>query len=63
VSVRLDEKNYLYWSYVMRNFLKGNKKCGYVSGTYVVPKNTKEGDGKQTMQRLLLGLTISLSIL
>ena len=25
VSVRLDEKNYLYWSYVMRNFLKGKK--------------------------------------
>jgi hypothetical protein len=28
----------------MRNFLKGKKMWGYVSGTYVVPKNTKEGD-------------------
>jgi len=63
VSVRLDGKNYLYWSYVMRIFFKGKKKCGYVSGTYVVPKNTKKGDGKQTMLRLLLGFTIPLSIL
>jgi hypothetical protein len=28
VSVRLDGKNYLYWSYVMRNFLKGKKMWG-----------------------------------
>jgi translation initiation factor IF-1 len=28
----------------MRNFLKGKKMWGYVSGTYVIPKNTKEGD-------------------
>jgi len=44
VSVRLDEKNYSYWSYVMRNFLKGKKMWGYVSGIYVVPKNIEEGD-------------------
>ena len=44
VSVRLDGKNYSYWSYVMRNFLKGKKMLGYVSGTYVIPKNTEEGD-------------------
>jgi hypothetical protein len=44
VSVRLDGKNYLYWSYVMRNFFKGKKMWEYVSGTYVVPKNTEEGD-------------------
>jgi hypothetical protein len=28
----------------MRNFLKGKKMWGYISGTYVVPKNTEEGD-------------------
>jgi len=28
----------------MRNFLKSKKMWGYVSGTYVVPKNTEEGD-------------------
>jgi hypothetical protein len=44
MSVRLDGKNYSYWSYIMRNFLKGKNIWGYVSGTYVVPKNTKEGD-------------------
>jgi hypothetical protein len=44
MSVRLDGKNYSCWSYVMINFLKGKKMWGYVSGTYVVPKNTKEGD-------------------
>jgi len=33
VSVRLDGKNYSYWSYAMRNFLKGKKIWGYVSRT------------------------------
>jgi len=28
----------------MRNFLKGKKMWGYVSGTYMIPKNIKEGD-------------------
>jgi len=44
VSVRLDEKNYSYWSYVMQKKIKDKKMWGYVSGTYVVPKNTEEGD-------------------
>jgi len=43
VNVRLDGKNYSYWSYVMRNFLKDKKMWGYVRGTYVIPKNTDEG--------------------
>lgn len=42
VSVRLDGKNFSYWSYVMRNFLKGKKMWGYVSETYMVPKNNEE---------------------
>ena len=37
VSVRLDGENYLYWSYVIKNFLKGKKLCGYVIGTCVKP--------------------------
>jgi len=44
VSVTSDEKNYSYWSYVMRNFFKGKKMREYVNGAYVVPKNTEEGD-------------------
>jgi hypothetical protein len=44
VSVRLDRKNYSYWSYVMQNFFKGKKMWEYGSGAYVVPKNTEEGD-------------------
>jgi hypothetical protein len=28
----------------MRNVLKSKKMRGYVSGTYVIPKNTEEGD-------------------
>jgi hypothetical protein len=43
VSVRLDGKNYSYWIYLMRNFLKGKKMWGYVSGTYMIPKNIEEG--------------------
>ena len=41
---------------------------GYVSGTYMIPKNIEEGDAgmmiheKQIMQRSLLGSTILLSI-
>jgi hypothetical protein len=44
VSVRLDRKNYSYWSHEMRNFHKGKKMWEYVSETYVILKNTKEGD-------------------
>ena len=40
VSVRLNGKNYSYWSYVMRNFLKSKKLWGYVSGISVLPKTT-----------------------
>ena len=40
VSVRLNGKNYSYWSYVMRNFLKGKTLWGYVSGISVQPKTT-----------------------
>jgi hypothetical protein len=28
----------------MRNFLKGKKIWGYISGTYVIPKNTEDED-------------------
>jgi hypothetical protein len=44
MSVRLDGKNYSYWSYVMRNFLKGKKMWGYVRRTYTIPQNIEEGD-------------------
>ena len=40
MSVRLNEKNNLYWSYVTRNFLKGKKLWGYITETYVKPKST-----------------------
>jgi len=43
MSVRLDGKNYLYWSYVMRNFFKDKRMWGYISGTFVKPKNIDEG--------------------
>ena len=39
VSVRLDGNNYSYWSYVIRNFLKGKKMWGYISGTSMIPRN------------------------
>ena len=40
VSVRLDGKNYSYWSNVMRNFLKGKKLCAYITTTCVKPTST-----------------------
>jgi hypothetical protein len=33
ISVQLNGDNYPYWSYVMRNFLKGKKMWGYVDPT------------------------------
>jgi hypothetical protein len=36
MSVRLDGKNYSYWSYAIRNFLKGKIMWGYVSGIYMI---------------------------
>ena len=41
ISVQLVGKNYTYWSYVMKNFLKGKKLWGYVSGTFVKPRDEK----------------------
>ena len=38
--MRLDGKNYLYWSYVMRNFLKVKKLWEYITRTCVKPKST-----------------------
>ena len=42
LSVKLDVNNYSYWSYVIRNFLKGKKLWGYVIRTCVKPKSTNE---------------------
>ncbi|CAA2987188.1 gag-pol poly [Olea europaea subsp. europaea] len=43
MSVRLNGKNYSYWSYVMKIFLKGKKMWRFISGTIVKPENTNEG--------------------
>ena len=42
ISVRLDGNNYSYWSYVMRNFLKGKWMWGYVSGVLSKPINDRD---------------------
>lgn len=39
ISVRLDGKNYTYWSYVMKNFLKGKKLWGYINGDLNKPND------------------------
>ena len=44
ISVRLDGKNYSYWSYVMKNFLKGKKLWGYVDGVLSKPTNKTAAD-------------------
>ncbi|KAL5835118.1 hypothetical protein ACOSQ4_014615 [Xanthoceras sorbifolium] len=35
ISVKLDGRNYSYWSYVMKNFLIGKNKWNYISGAYI----------------------------
>ncbi|KAG8365262.1 hypothetical protein BUALT_Bualt18G0085900 [Buddleja alternifolia] len=42
IGVRLDGKNYSYWSYVMINFLKGKGLWDYVSGKAKCPKTGDE---------------------
>ena len=52
----------------MRNFLKGKQLWGYLSRTCVKPKSTNENYAAELntleakIQKLLLGLTILLSI-
>ncbi|KAL5704255.1 hypothetical protein ACHQM5_022705 [Ranunculus cassubicifolius] len=42
ISVKLNGSNYSYWSYLMRNFLKGKKLWGYVSGILTQPTNDRD---------------------
>ncbi|KAK4478679.1 hypothetical protein RD792_014172 [Penstemon davidsonii] len=44
ISVRLNGKNFSYWSYVMKNFLKGKKMWGYVTGIEVKPTTNYGAD-------------------
>ncbi|KAK4485459.1 hypothetical protein RD792_008100 [Penstemon davidsonii] len=44
ISVRLNGKNFSYWSYVMKNFLKGKKMWGYVTGIEVKPTTDSGAD-------------------
>ncbi|XP_023740731.1 uncharacterized mitochondrial protein AtMg00810-like [Lactuca sativa] len=37
ISTRLDGKNYMYWSYVMKSFLHEKNMWGYVTGTKAKP--------------------------
>ncbi|KZV56542.1 hypothetical protein F511_16141, partial [Dorcoceras hygrometricum] len=37
ISVQLDGTNYTYWSYVMKNFLRGKSMWSYVTGVWVKP--------------------------
>ena len=41
ISVRLDGRNFAYWNYVMKNFLKGKKMWGYINGDLAKPKSEK----------------------
>jgi hypothetical protein len=42
ISVQLNGKNYSYWSYVMKNFLKGKKMWSYVDGALVKLTDKKD---------------------
>ena len=44
ISVQLDGKNYSYWGYVMKNFLRGKSMWGYVTGVKVKPTDNKAAD-------------------
>jgi hypothetical protein len=42
ISVQLKREIYHYWSYVMKNFLKGKRMWGYIDGTSVKPTNNAD---------------------
>ena len=44
IGVQLDGKNYSYWSYVMRNFLRGKSMWSYVTGVRRKPTDEKAED-------------------
>ncbi|CAH9130393.1 unnamed protein product [Cuscuta epithymum] len=44
ISVRLDGTNYTYWSFGMKNFLKGKKMWKYVSGAATIPTKSVDGE-------------------
>ncbi|XP_073154102.1 uncharacterized protein [Henckelia pumila] len=44
ISVQLDGKNYSYWTYVMKNFLRRKSMWGYVTGVCVKPADIKAAD-------------------
>ncbi|KAL5769724.1 hypothetical protein ACOSP7_013878 [Xanthoceras sorbifolium] len=50
ISVKLDRRNYSYWSYVMKNFLIGKKKYSYISGKSVKPINDKAENYAQLVE-------------
>ena len=41
ISIQLDGKNYAYWSYVMKNFLRGKTMWGIVTGDKKKPTDEK----------------------
>ena len=41
ISTQLDGKNYAYWSYVMKNFLRGKNMWSIVTGTRAKPADDK----------------------
>ena len=41
ISTQLDGKNYAYWSYVMKNFLRGKNMWGYITGVKPRPIDDK----------------------
>ncbi|KAM1261911.1 hypothetical protein ACFX2G_027718 [Malus domestica] len=42
IGVKLNGNNYVYWAYVMKNFLIGKGLWGYVSGMISIPNNPKD---------------------
>ncbi|XP_050149267.1 uncharacterized protein LOC126624273 isoform X2 [Malus sylvestris] len=42
IGVKLNGNNYVYWAYVMKNFLIGKGLWGYVSGMVSIPNNPKD---------------------
>lgn len=37
ISTQLDEKSYMYWSYVFRNFFRGKAMWSYIIGVKAKP--------------------------
>ncbi|CAL9014051.1 unnamed protein product [Prunus brigantina] len=47
ITLKLDESNYVQWSYQVEKFLKVHRLSGFLDGIVVAPTDSNNGDSKE----------------